>query len=412
MSVGHSGPGALNITGGARVQCAAAYTGIFGSILGTIAVGGGSELIAQDRCIIGLKGASTITVFGASLVQCSSAQIGVLGPGTASIFGAGSRWICSSEMVVGAGNHGNLSITGGGEVRSADGILAISGIGTVGVSGAGSTWTITDVLSVGGNIEAGQNGGTGLLFIGAGGAVTAGAVSIFPQGSVELSGGTLDATSIGYAFGPGGTFNLLSGVLHAVDIEFSIQNQGATLAPGRPAGFTLIAGSYTQLAAAAMEIEIGGTEPHSQFDQVVVQGAASLGGRLVLRLIDGFVPSPTQTFEVLLSAGITGAFANVANGGRLAIAGGGGSFIVNYGPGSAFNPTKIVLSGFGPCASDFNGDGVANSTDVSDFINAWFSDLANGTLVTDFDHNGVVNSTDVSAFINQWFADQASGCGG
>jgi len=60
------------------------------------------------------------------------------------------------------------------------------------------------------------------------------------------------------------------------------------------------------------------------------------------------------------------------------------------------------------CVADFDGNGTVNSTDVSAFINAWFTDLANGTLLTDYDHNGVVNSTDVSTFINLWFADLAA----
>jgi len=64
------------------------------------------------------------------------------------------------------------------------------------------------------------------------------------------------------------------------------------------------------------------------------------------------------------------------------------------------------------CPADFNDDGTVNSTDVSDFINAWFEDQAFGTLVTDWDGNGVSNSTDVSGFINSWFEDTAAGCGG
>jgi hypothetical protein len=63
------------------------------------------------------------------------------------------------------------------------------------------------------------------------------------------------------------------------------------------------------------------------------------------------------------------------------------------------------------CGSDFNHDGTVNSTDVSDFINQWFQDQLDGTLLTDWDANGVVNSTDVSEFINSWFDDQAAGCG-
>jgi YVTN family beta-propeller protein len=61
--------------------------------------------------------------------------------------------------------------------------------------------------------------------------------------------------------------------------------------------------------------------------------------------------------------------------------------------------------------ADFNGDGTVNSTDVSDFINQWFTDQLKGTLVTDWDNNGIINSTDVSEFINSWFEDIAAGCG-
>ncbi len=55
------------------------------------------------------------------------------------------------------------------------------------------------------------------------------------------------------------------------------------------------------------------------------------------------------------------------------------------------------------CPADWNGDHIVNSTDVGAFINDWFADQINGTLVTDFDHNGVSNSTDVSSFINAYF---------
>jgi hypothetical protein len=57
--------------------------------------------------------------------------------------------------------------------------------------------------------------------------------------------------------------------------------------------------------------------------------------------------------------------------------------------------------------ADWDGNRVVNSTDVSDFINDWFTDQDAGTLVTDFNHDGVVNSTDVSELINAWFAAQA-----
>jgi hypothetical protein len=60
------------------------------------------------------------------------------------------------------------------------------------------------------------------------------------------------------------------------------------------------------------------------------------------------------------------------------------------------------------CLTDVNQDGVANSTDVSEFINIWFADQVNATLNADFNQDGVSNSTDVSDFINAWFSDQVS----
>jgi hypothetical protein len=75
----------------------------------------------------------------------------------------------------------------------------------------------------------------------------------------------------------------------------------------------------------------------------------------------------------------------------------------------ASEPAALVVTN--DCATDINHDGVANSTDVSDFINLWFQDQLAGTLEADWDANGVSNSTDVSAFINDWFEDTAAGCG-
>ncbi len=65
---------------------------------------------------------------------------------------------------------------------------------------------------------------------------------------------------------------------------------------------------------------------------------------------------------------------------------------------------------FALLAADFNGDGIVNSTDVSFFINEWFSDQVKGGLTTDWDGNGIVNSTDVSSFINSWFEDILQTC--
>jgi len=73
--------------------------------------------------------------------------------------------------------------------------------------------------------------------------------------------------------------------------------------------------------------------------------------------------------------------------------------------------SECAVSVLRGCSTDRNCDGIVNSTDVSSFINDWFLDQVEGTMVTDWDHNGVVNSTDVSSFINGWFENLAAGCG-
>ncbi len=78
--------------------------------------------------------------------------------------------------------------------------------------------------------------------------------------------------------------------------------------------------------------------------------------------------------------------------------------------GSTTAAASVTVKG-PACPTDIDGNGVVNSTDVGEFINAWFLDQVKGTLVADWDGNGIVNSTDVGEFINSWFEDIAAGCG-
>ena len=76
-------------------------------------------------------------------------------------------------------------------------------------------------------------------------------------------------------------------------------------------------------------------------------------------------PDAATTYTVLTSSVLGGAFANVANGARLTTIDGSGSFVVNYGPASAFNPNQVVLSNFiaaGP-PGDFDHDGDVDGRD-------------------------------------------------
>jgi T5SS/PEP-CTERM-associated repeat protein len=403
LLIGYLGPGALNISGGARVQADDVSVGTLLGAVGAISVSGSAQLIVQSRCTVGNNSPGTMSVTGGSLVQSGSGDIGVIAPGTVDIQGAGSLWTCSSRMTIGAGTgNGSLNITGGGEVRSDDASIArVFGVGSVTVSGPGSLWAVATELSVGGDIATGHAGGTASVDIGPGGTVTTDDLYIFPQGSVELDGGTLDVQRIAHADGGSGDLTLLSGVLHAILIEFSFQNDGATLAPGHPTGHTSISGDYYQLPDATLEIEIGGPGG-SNFDQVIVDGVTLLQGTLDVRLINGFVPSSTQTFRILRSFGIIGALRNVANGQRVATSDGSGSFLVHYGVNSPLDPTALILSDFRPCTADVNHDGQVDFFDYLDFAQAF----ADEDPSADFNEDGQVDFFDYLDFA----AAFAAGC--
>jgi hypothetical protein len=74
-------------------------------------------------------------------------------------------------------------------------------------------------------------------------------------------------------------------------------------APGHSPGYVEIEGDYVQDPGATLEIELAGTDA-ADFDRVVVEGSAYLSGVIQVLLLDGFVPTSGDVFEVLLAAAI------------------------------------------------------------------------------------------------------------
>jgi hypothetical protein len=71
-----------------------------------------------------------------------------------------------------------------------------------------------------------------------------------------------------------------------------------------------ITGSYTQTATGQLSTAIGGITVATQYSQLKVVGAATLGGTLTAPLIGSFVPTVGQTFTVLSAGSVTGTFTN------------------------------------------------------------------------------------------------------
>ena len=355
LIVGNLGHGTLLVENGGHVSSnfsgIASGSGSSLSVGDAIVTGTGSVWNANGTFVIGGLGMATLSIEADG--QVATNQSGIIGSGASStgivtVTGIGSAWSISGSLDVGSSGRGTLNIQNGAAVSNMHASIArnAGSNGNVTVSGAGSTWSNSGRLGVGGNVVVGAAGGTGTLNIGPGGTVNANIdVVVFPQGLVQLQGGTLDTPAVSFQ-GGGGQFQWTSGTLHVGTFSGSLLNQGGKLAPGHSAGTTTIVGNYTQQFAARLEIEIGGAAAFDT-DIVNVTGQASLGGELQLALINSFEPGAGQVFSVMQAGGLSGAFSNVANGQRLVTNGGAGSFVVNYGPESAF-PNQVRLTDFQP----------------------------------------------------------------
>jgi hypothetical protein len=67
-------------------------------------------------------------------------------------------------------------------------------------------------------------------------------------------------------------------------------------------------GDYFQTATGTLRLHIGGTQAGSRYDQLVVNGLATLDGTLAVALAKGFRPHSGDPFQVLLAGGVQGAF--------------------------------------------------------------------------------------------------------
>jgi hypothetical protein len=142
---------------------------------------------------------------------------------------------------------------------------------------------------------------------------------IRPNVSLTMSGGSMIAQNA-ITILPGGTLGG-NGFVGATLIEVqenanltgtlllggAIHNSGR-IAPGQSTtGIILIDGTYFQMSSGNLEIEVGGTTPGTQHDQLQVAGSAELAGKLTVPFI-GYSPSISHTMLVLTADSITGRF--------------------------------------------------------------------------------------------------------
>jgi hypothetical protein len=85
-----------------------------------------------------------------------------------------------------------------------------------------------------------------------------------------------------------------------------------------------ISGNFTEAGSGSLTVDIGGTGTN-QFGQITVSGTAALNGTLNLVLVNGFVPTSGQSFQIITWASESGAFSTINNPA-------GTMFTVSYNP--------------------------------------------------------------------------------
>ena len=294
-----------------------------GSIAGTadIAVLGGSSFnsVWQGGTI---SGSGAFTLVGGTISDWNAAGGAIALDGRTISNGGTINYTASSNT---------LTILNGGSVANL-GMFDVQSDAAV-VSGAGGPNTLVNSGTFRKTVA------TGITSFGP--AVTNSNVVDLISGTVDFDGGftqSAGATTLNGGNMGGSLVTLNGGTLSGNGSVGADVINGATIQPGTSPGAITIAGDYTQLSAGTLDIELLGTTPATQYDQLNVTGTAALDGTLDVTLIGGYIPSGGETHDVLTFASKTADFA-VKNLPTFPM---GGTIEANYVP--AGTPTKLQLA--------------------------------------------------------------------
>ena len=475
LAVGFGTPGSsLTVQGGATLDTSqATVTGISGtnaspammavtgshttwrmSFLVDIGEVGPGELILDQGAtasgfsdiVVGFAANSTLIVQGGASLDSYSDSIASSAESTcaALVTGIGSSWtdeflsIGGSSFTFDAGGTGTLTISSGGKIAVANETFIYNG-GKLIINGG--TFTTGLLATVSGDsapgaaiiLQADPIGGHALTINGSGNTGTypgtiSGAGSLLKTGtSVQILSGI--NTYTGGTTINGGTLEVDGLITGAVQINSSGQLQGigtiggiggsviaatgGTLAPGSSSstGTLSIIGSAIINSGAVISLQLSGTAPGTQFDQLHVQGQLNLSGSLQVSLVNGFTPVAGNSFDILDWGTLIGQFSTLQLPSLTAPLDWDVSHLYTTG----------VITAIPFLAGDVNRDGHVNVADVSALMAALadlgsyqstFS-LTNRELleVADINGNGKIDNTDLQALITLIANNTASGGG-
>ncbi|MEM9353432.1 MAG: sulfatase-like hydrolase/transferase [Planctomycetota bacterium] len=241
------------------------------------------------------------------------------------------------------------------------------GTSTITFSGYGSYRGPTNVL--GGTLRiAGQNAaldGTSAV------TVASGAELVLSDGLIHTDVVTVQT---------GGAFDFQSGTLETDMVVGDLTQKGGLFKAGSGANQTQLDGDYTQLDG-VLQIEVGGDQLGTEYDQLMISGAASLAGDLevlALNLGNSYSPLVGDMFNILsATGGLTGVFGSVSLPDLL-----GDQFVewnVNYLAGDVMLEIAATFD-----RGDYDRDGDVDSVDLA----TWDANFGSPGTTFDGDSDG------------------------
>ena len=326
--------GTITATGGNAHGVDVTYTGsITLNNVNVSTSGASSSALATDF------GGGTVNVTGGTITASSTASgshsAGIYSTGTISVTGATVSSLGDCGGVIDGANAiylTNTALSGTVEGIKTWKTAPASGTATVTINGGSLTASAGDAFYVTGTTG---NAATGTITVKGGAAITASTGKILNVDSSstatfaadgETLTGNLIADSTSSITAKLQNSTTLTGVVNraamtidstsvwygiAGSVLTSLSNSGKVSSKTNSPGLLTISGAYTQASTGTLNIELGGTTAGSTYDKISVTGAATLAGTLNLDLVNDFIPTVGQTFNILTYGSKSGTFSSI-----------------------------------------------------------------------------------------------------
>jgi T5SS/PEP-CTERM-associated repeat protein len=292
---GNAGRGALvQILDGGVFNSGGVTVGNTAGQRGTVEVtGAGSAWNSSKTVTIGKYGEGYLTIGAGATTSLSTVHIGnqSAGYGSVTVDGAGSQ-LNATNLYAGKYGTASLSVTNGASIHATGNMIMghwSSGTASLDLTGSGSTLTVDGSLDVGYH-------GTGQLRIADGATAKVRSELMVGTAGTVYADGTITDTGV---------------------TTLTVVNKGL-LSAGDDAsntGLLTIEGKLNLTSAGDLVVDIGGTNPGTTYDQLIVTDVLGLNGGLSLQFVDGYLLTAGDSFKIIdADSSAIGTFAGLSEG--------------------------------------------------------------------------------------------------